>query len=155
LYLLILAQVGLLQEAEEVLQNTNVVMLSKHHQFVAGTNFFAWAAQIARFEILKSRQRRKRDRLRFHDDFIDAVAGEMDARLDELDLRRQALEQCLGKLREKDRELIRRRYAPGASAKIEAEDLGRPANSVYQSIGRIRRTLLECIRRSLAAQPQP
>jgi RNA polymerase sigma-70 factor, ECF subfamily len=155
LYLLILAQTGQLQEAEEALQETNVVMLSKHHQFVSGTNFFAWAAQIAHYEVLKSRQRKKRDRLRFQEEFVDAAAGEMETHLDDLDIRRQALQQCLGKLREKDRQLIRRRYEPGASGKVEAEDLGRPANSVYQSIGRIRRTLLECIRRSLAAQSPP
>jgi len=155
LYLLILAQTGQLQEAEEVLQETNVVMLSKHQRFTPGTNFFAWAAQIAHYEVLKSRQRKRRDRLRFHDEFVDTAASEAEVHLDDLDLRRQALHQCLERLREKDRELIRRRYQPGASGKIEAEDLGRPANSVYQSIGRIRRTLLECIRRTMAAPTLP
>jgi RNA polymerase sigma-70 factor (ECF subfamily) len=29
--------------------------------------------------------------------------------------------------------------------------LGRPANSVYQSLGRIRRVLLECVRRRMAS----
>ena len=155
LYLLILAQLGSLQEAEETLQEANVVMLSKHHQFLPGTNFFAWAAQIGHYEVLKCRQRKKRDRLRFQEEFIDAAAGEMEDHLDDLDLRRQALEQCLGSLREKDRELIQKRYQPGASGKFEAENLGRPANSVYQSIGRIRRTLLECIRRRLTSQSLP
>jgi RNA polymerase sigma-70 factor (ECF subfamily) len=28
--------------------------------------------------------------------------------------------------------------------------MGRPANSVYQSLGRVRRVLLECVRRRLA-----
>ena len=35
-----------------------------------------------------------------------------------------------------------------------ARKLGRPANSVYQSLSRIRRTLLECIKRRLAAEAQ-
>jgi RNA polymerase sigma-70 factor (ECF subfamily) len=86
---------------------------------------------------------------------VEAAAGEVEAHLDDLDLRRQALEQCLGTLREKDRELIKNRYQPGTSGKYEAENLGRPANSVYQSIGRIRRTLLECIRRRLATETHP
>ncbi len=90
LYLLILSQLGRLQEAEEALQETNVVILSKHQQFVAGTNFFAWAAQIAHYEVLKSRQRKQRDRLRFSDEFVDAVASEMEEQVDDLELRRQA-----------------------------------------------------------------
>ncbi|WP_145028773.1 sigma-70 family RNA polymerase sigma factor [Caulifigura coniformis] len=152
LYLLILAQLGRLQEAEEALQETNVVILSKHHQFVPGTNFFAWAAQVAHYEVLKSRQRRQRDRLRFSDEFVDAVASEVESQVNDLDLRREALQDCLGKLREKDRELIRKRYQPGASGRDEAENLGRPANSLYQSIGRIRRSLYECIRRRMASE---
>ena len=152
LYLLILAQLGRVQEAEEALQETNVVILSKHHQFVAGTNFFAWAAQVAHYEVLKSRQRKGRDRLRFSDEFVDAVAGEVESQVDHLELRREALQDCMGKLREKDRDLIRKRYQPGATGRDEAEYLGRPANSLYQSIGRIRRTLFECIRRHLATE---
>ncbi len=151
LYLLILAQLGKLQDAEEALQETNVVILSKHHQFVPGTNFFAWAAQVAHYEVLKSRQRKQRDRLRFSDEFVDAVATEMESQVD-LEFRREALQDCLGKLRDKDRDLIRRRYQPGGSGRDEAQHLGRPANSLYQSIGRIRRTLFECIRRRLTTE---
>ncbi|MBX3444599.1 MAG: sigma-70 family RNA polymerase sigma factor [Planctomyces sp.] len=154
LYLFILAQLGRSQDAEEALQETNVVMLAKHQQFVPGTNFFAWAAQIAHYEVLKSRQRKRRDRLRFQEEFLQATTEDVQAPLDDLDLRRAALRQCLAKLRDKDRQLIEKRYRPGAVGRMEAEHLGRPANSVYQSIGRIRRTLLECIRRQLAAQPQ-
>jgi RNA polymerase sigma-70 factor (ECF subfamily) len=156
LYLLILAQLGgQLQDADETLQETNVVILAKHHQFIPNTNFFAWAAQIAHYEVLKCRQRKKRDRLRFPDAFVDAAAAEAETHLDDLDLRREALQHCLGKLRDQDRELIQRRYQPDTLGKFEAENLGRPANSVYQSIGRIRRTLLECIRRRMATECSP
>jgi RNA polymerase sigma-70 factor (ECF subfamily) len=44
------------------------------------------------------------------------------------------------------------RYAPGETGKNLAEQIGRPSNSVYQSLGRIRRTLMECIQRRLAAE---
>lgn len=151
LYLFILSQLPGTQDADEVLQETNLVIWSKYHQFDINTNFFAWSAQIATYEILKFRQRRQREKLRFSDDFVQAVATEVLERSDELDVRRRALDQCLQKLRDSDRDLIRRRYEPGERGKHLAEDLGRPANSVYQSLGRIRRTLLECINRTLAA----
>lgn len=72
--------------------------------------------------------------------------------VDELESRRLALKHCLGKLRDKDRDLIESRYAPGERGKDLASQIGRPANSVYQSLGRIRRTLMECIQRQLAVE---
>jgi RNA polymerase sigma-70 factor (ECF subfamily) len=151
LYLFILSQLASTQDAEEVLQETNLVVWAKYHQFEINTNFFAWCAQIATYEILKFRQRRQREKLRFSDEFVQAVADEVLERSDELELRRNALEHCLQKLRPSDRDLIKQRYQPGERGKHLAEGLGRPANSVYQSLGRIRRTLLECINRTLAA----
>ncbi len=153
LYLFVLAQIGNVTEAEEVLQETNVDIVAKHEQFKPGTNFLAWARQIATFEVLQWRQRRSRDRLRFSDEFASAVAREAAEQADETEARRQALDLCLKKLKAEDRELIQRRYQPGHSGKETADELGRPANSVYQSLGRIRRMLLECIQRRLAMGP--
>lgn len=152
LYLFILSQLGSTQDAEEVLQNTNVVLLTKASQFQAGTKFFAWACQVARFEVLQFRQSRHRDRLRFSAEFVDALARDPAFASDDWERRKLALEACLAKLRPEDRDLIRQRYQPGIHGKDLAEDLSRPANSVYQSLGRIRRSLLECIQRRIAAE---
>jgi RNA polymerase sigma-70 factor, ECF subfamily len=154
LYLFILGQVPRPNDAEEILQNTNVVIWSKCDQFEPGTNFVAWAMTITRLEILKYRQKHARDKLTFSDEFVSRVAAAMEADTDMLDRRRQALASCLGKLKSDDRDLISRRYAPGASGKSVARALKRPANSVYQSIGRIRQMLLECIERQLKLAEQ-
>lgn len=152
LYLFILGLTGSPQAAEEILASTNLVVWSKADQFEQGTSFFAWACQIARYEVLQHRQRYRRDKLKFSEEFIDTVAEESVARLDDTDLRRRALEQCLEKLPVKDRDLIRERYRPGNTGKEVASSLGRPQNAVYQSLGRIRRVLLECIQRRLAEE---
>lgn len=152
LYLSILAQLGRVQAAEEVLQETNLIIWSKAAQFEMGTNFLAWSRQIAQFEVLKFKQRLSRDRLTFSDEFISAVADRVASRSDELEARQRALESCLQKLPEQDRELIETRYRPGTNGKDLAEFLGRPANSVYQSLGRIRKALIDCVNRTLAAE---
>jgi len=151
LYLYILSQVGNTDAAEEVLQETNLVIWSKSNQFEPETNFNAWTRQIATYEILKHRQRYKRDKLRFSDEFIKAVAEAAEHRTATQELREAALKTCLEKLEDKDRDLIEERYQPGMSGKELASSLGRPANSVYQSLGRIRRVLLDCIERTLAS----
>lgn len=152
LYLFILAQVGNVQAAEEILQETNLIIWSKLDQFEPNTNFAGWTRQIATYEILKHRQRLRREKLSFSDTFVNLVADEVVSQTPEQEFRREALQQCLEKLHKKDRELIRWRYQPGISGKELAESLGRPANSVYQSLGRIRRTLLECIQRRMTSE---
>lgn len=152
LFLLILSQIHDPIEAEEVLQNVNVIIWKKCQQFQPGTNFLAWAAAIVNFEVLKYRSRRTRERLVFSDDFLTTVAAEVVERSEELELRRTALKDCIQKLRAQDQELIQQRYSPGETGKNLAEQVGRPANSVYQSLGRIRRMLMECIQRRITAE---
>lgn len=151
LYLYILAQVGTPTDAEEILQETNLIVWKKADRFTPGTSFFAWSSRIATYEVLKHRERRGREKLRFNPEFIDAIAQEAMEVSEHWEERRRALSVCLGKLRPQDRELMERRYAPGENGKSVAEDLGRPINAVYQSLGRIRRALLECVNRQLAA----
>lgn len=151
MYLFILAQTGSSQAAEEILQETNLVIWNKCHQFEPDSNFAAWSRQIATYEILKWRQRHRREKLTFSDEFLSAVSEEMPHRTTQQEQRREALQHCLQKLHARDRELIEKRYQPGITGKELAEALGRPANSVYQSLGRIRRALLECIERQLSA----
>lgn len=155
LYLYILAQVPNPLDAEEILQEANVVIWRKFDRFQPGTSFLAWAGQIARFEVLKHLDRRRRDRVRFSDLFVEQIADEALAEAPQLEERRRALIFCLGTLRQRDRELIRLRYSPGETGHNLAKLLGRPVNSVYQSLGRIRKTLLECINRRLAAEAGP
>ncbi len=152
LYLFILAQVPNPVEAEEILQETNVIIWRKFQQFELGSNFLAWAGKIAHFEVLKHRERRHRDRHRFSDEFVNHVAEEALEDSEQLEARRMALLTCLQKLRSADRELLRQRYATGHSGQDVADQLNRPVNSVYQSLGRIRRTLLECINRQLSTE---
>ena len=153
LYLFILAQTGNTQIAEEILQETNLVIWAKLDQFQPNSSFSGWSRQIATYEILKHRQRHRRDKLTFSDEFLAAVSEEAISRSSEIESRREALQHCLQKLEPHDRELIEQRYQPGVNGKELAIRWGRPQNSVYQSLGRIRKILLECIHRQLAADP--
>lgn len=117
LFLYILSQVPNVIEAEDVLQETHAIIWSKFSQFHEGTNFLAWVSQIANFEVMKQRTRKKRSRLYFSDEFLETVSREALERSDEFEQRRSALVECLAKLRAKDRKLIEQRYAPGEKGK--------------------------------------
>lgn len=152
LYLHILSQVGNPVDAEEILQETNVIIWKKYQQFVPGSHFLAWVCQISHYEILKHRERHRKDRHLFSSEFVSAVARESSNLQDELEHRRSIMLDCLEKLRARDRELIKNRYATGENGKTVAAKYNRPVNAVYQSLSRIRRTLLDCISRRMASE---
>lgn len=151
LYLYIMPLVSSSADADEILQETNVVIWSKWSQFTPGTNFVAWGRAIARLEVFRYRRRRDSRLQLLGDDVVELIAEQSAHQISDADQRRDALAECVNRLRERDRELIQRRYNSNVSGDEVAEQLGRPANSVYQSLGRIRRVLMECVRRRLSS----
>ena len=69
-----------------------------------------------------------------------------------LALAESALPECLRKLTSHQRMLITRRYESGGDVQQLADELGRPIQTLYSQLKRIRRTLLDCVRRRLNAE---
>src|SRR5882757_8632883 len=139
------------EDAADVLQETSLVLWKKFDTYTTGTNFFAWACKIARLQALNYRKQRGKAALMFNDGLLDTLAVEAaEDRFAPVNSLRD-LQQCLGRLSQRDQELIRKRYEPGMSVARLAENIGRTANSLSKSLGRIRRSLLECIERKRVA----
>lgn len=139
-------------DAEEVLQNTNTVLWKKFEQFVPGTDFFAWACQVARHEVMHYRRGKGRDRLQFGDEFLSVVADEAESLGSELGGMSAALAHCISMLPAKDRRLVEERYREGATTQTTAGVLGRSVDAIYKALGRVRKSLLECIQNELRNQ---
>lgn len=147
LYVYLLSLVHNVTDAEELLQESSYILWKKFDEFRPGSNFGAWACRIAYLETLKFRQRRGQGELPLSPQFLERVADKMAEFSDVLELRTEIFNDCMDRLSEPDRELITRRYAPGASVKELAAELNRPARSVSKSLVRIRKVLIECIDR--------
>ncbi len=139
-------------DAEDVLQKTSVVLWKKFESFDADSNFVAWASSVAKFMSLKHLRNRRRDRLIFSEELVNELVQRQTNQAGLLATPTDRLAECLEKLPEKDRELIRRCYARGVTVKQVAENAGRPAGGVYNSLARIRRVLHACIRRARASE---
>src|SRR5687767_8306659 len=63
LLLYVLTLVPRLNDAEEVVQETNLVLWRDYANFQPGTNFVAWAFKVAFFQVLAWRKKKQRDRL--------------------------------------------------------------------------------------------
>lgn len=146
-----------LDDADDLFQQAAVILWNKFADYDRERSFFAWACGIARFEVANFIRSRGRRKLYFTDDLnlmLLEAAEELTA--SEADERREALEQCLTKLRARDRELLRECYSDATdSITAVADKRGRSSHSVYNSLRRIRRSLSECIERTLRQYETP
>jgi len=139
-------------DAEEVLQNTNLVLWREFGTFETGTNFAAWACRVALNQVLAWRKKRQRDRLQFSDDFLAAIAKETQDANDALEEQSRVLSDCLAKLPSDQRELIRLRYTEEGAIEAVASRVRRTVEATYRALSRIRHTLHECVIRTLARE---
>src|SRR3954462_11413235 len=61
-------------DAEDLLQETSLVICEKFDDFKEGTDFVAWACQIAYWPIRYARQKFARSKVVFHQELVDALA---------------------------------------------------------------------------------
>lgn len=133
----------------DVLQETNLTLWKSRDRFQPGTRFLAWAFTIARIEVLQQRDRSKRlGRLVLSTELTDILADEIpDDFTHEQHL--GALESCMAKLTETQREIIEARYQPGHSLEIHARLTGRNPGALRAVLLRARISLRECIEKSM------
>ncbi len=139
-------------DAEDILQETSLVVCEKFTQFQPGTDFAAWACQIAYWEVRRARQKYARAKVLFDQDVVDAVAETAATMLDEVSERHEALAHCLQKLHPRDRELVLVRYEPGSGVEEAARRSGRSLDAAYKALGRLRKLLLDCVSNQLATE---
>jgi RNA polymerase sigma-70 factor (ECF subfamily) len=145
-----------INDADDVFQQTTLVLWKKFDEFDRGRSFFSWACGVARLEVANFLRTRGRHRLYFSDELnlllVEAQAEMCNAELED---RREALAGCVEKLRERDRQLLTECYGDTAGVNSAAERSGRSSQSVHNSLRRIRRALYDCIARTLGRTPRP
>jgi RNA polymerase sigma-70 factor (ECF subfamily) len=149
LYAYILTLLADRAAAEDVLQETNLVLYCKAEEFTEGTNFDAWAFRTARNQCLSYWSIRRRDRLVLDENMLYSSAT-AESGYANVDLLKDALSECLAELPAYQRELVESRYAAGGSVGQLAETCGRTESAISQSLYRIRTTLSRCIRGRLS-----
>lgn len=132
-------------DAEDMLQETSLILWRKFAQFQPGTDFVAWACRVAQLEVLKFHEKRGGSRLRFEPGVLEAVADETLNMAPLLDDRHRALNQCLESLSSRDRDLLQRRYGNGAKPQQIASQVGRSIHAIYKALSRIHDALMRCI----------
>ena len=145
-----------LDDADDLFQQTTLILWNKFDDFDRARSFLSWACGVARLEVCNFLRSRGRQRLYFSDDLNLLLAEAQEEMVhDETEERRGALARCVEKLRQRDRELLQECYAEEDGVQAAAGRHGRSPQSVYNSLRRIRRALFECVGRTLAAESRP
>ena len=133
-------------DVAEVMQNVSIVAWKKFSDLAnPETDFGRWACVIARYEILRFRRSKARDRLMLDPDIVEKLADEG---IEETSAREhwlRALETCLTKLPETNRDLLLKAYQPEVSMKSLAAGMNKKPNALYQTLSRLRLSLVDCI----------
>lgn len=139
---------------DDLAQQAFVSAYESLRSFRVGTDFYAWLRQIA-YNHLRAELERTNRRKRLECDYLQELAArELDRRLDRDNPQEDALEalrDCVSRLPDTSRDIVRRHYGEGLPLGEIAGSLGRPAGSLKVTLFKIRVRLKECIEKKRAA----
>lgn len=136
-------------DAEDILQETSLVICEKFDDFTEGSDFVAWACQIAWWCVRSARQKYARSKVIFDQATMEVLATTAHSLTVETDERHDALAYCLRQLHPRDRELVLTRYEPGNGVEQAAQRTGRSLPAAYKALQRLRKLLLDCVNHRL------
>lgn len=132
-------------DADDILQQTKMVMWRHFHQFESGTHFIAWARKVSFHQILAYRREKKREHLPLGEEVLEAISHEVEILSNQGDERREALQSCLRKLPQEHRQLVMLRYYEDLDVDQIATRIKSTSGAVYRALSRVRMTLLQCV----------
>lgn len=142
-------------DADDILQETKVVLWRSFHQFAAGTNFAAWARKVAFHQVLAFRKRRHRDPVDFSEEFLRVVSDETERNAGRLEQRQRVLQYCVARLPDAHRRVVQLRYDERLPLEEIATQTQRTVGALYRLLSRVRHTLHECVSKNLASDHEP
>jgi len=151
LYAFIVSLMGGCADAADVLQETNMKLCREFHRYDDARPFIHWALTLARFEVMAWRTRQSRSRLVLDNDVAEQLAADF-ANTADPERELAALEQCLRKLPQRQRDLVEERYQQGRTVRAMAQHMGQPENALAALLYRIRRALQDCITHTLTKE---
>jgi RNA polymerase sigma-70 factor (ECF subfamily) len=135
--------------AEDLLQETALLIFRRFAEYDEQRPFVAWALGIARFKVLGMRRDKARCRVIFDDEALEKFTESWAEQASEPTARSEALESCIGKLADHAQRVVRLRYFEDMTADQIAAKLGGNGGSIRVTLQRIRTQLRECIDRQL------
>lgn len=140
-------------KADDVLQETNLVLWRKAADYDQSMPFMPWACGIARFQVKAANRDAARDRHVFDPQLLDLLAIEDEPGLESTAAMDRALSECLERLPGDKRDLILHRYQPDSSVHQMAANRKVTPGALSVQLHRIRQMLEQCVEGKLSNNP--
>lgn len=134
-------------EAEDILQQTKMLLWKHFDDFEPGTHFLAWARKTAFHQVLTHRRRKKREHLPLEEEVLESLGAAVAELAAEAPARHEALRTCVSRLPAEHRQLVQLRYFQELEIADIARQIDRTEGAVYRALSRVRMTLLECVQK--------
>ena len=135
--------------ADEVLQETSLVLFRRFDEYDEQRPFVAWALGIAKSQVLSLNRDAARSRVSFDTDLLARFTetwAELAPRVSDRSL---YLQDCIQRLAARARQMVRLRYYDQLTADQIASQLGGNGVAVRVALQRTRQQLRECVERQL------
>lgn len=138
-------------EADDIMQETVIIMYEKSDLFQVGTDFLSWSIVIAKYQVLCHLKKQRRNKVIFNSTIIDMIDKNAIMRIRDKQHEDwfDALRDCIFKLSHTDRQLIKMRYYKDIDVKSLASRLGYSFQTIYRNLSRINGLLAECVQRTI------
>ena len=143
---------------DDVMQETALECWSKFSTFSpvsadsAVDEFVRWACVIARYKTLSWQRDRSRDRLVFRESVIERLAESSLQSIENAELEKAAVENCLRELGPEHQRLVLSVHASGDSIAKIASETGEQARRLYSKVNQLRKLLLRCVQNRMATE---
>ena len=151
LHAYILFLVGAIDDAKDILQETNLVLWREASTYDDSRPFLPWAKRIAYFQVKTWRTKKNRSKLVFDDELLEKIAVFADEEPD-MNVMLSALERCFQKLNASQKAIVTSRYTREKSVKSIAGALRCTAASVSMLLLRVRDKLGRCVEKIVKAE---
>ncbi|MBA2114167.1 sigma-70 family RNA polymerase sigma factor [Bremerella alba] len=140
-------------DVDDVLQEANLVLWRKRHEYDPNRPFASWACRIAHFQALSFlKTRGRKPHISLSEELIEDLAKRASMQLEQIDERAEELRRCVAKLPSNQRSILQSRYQHNVSVNELAKRLGRQPQAMAMTLYRLRKSLKECVERALSTE---
>ena len=133
------------QDAEDVLQKTNLILIQKQEEFDPKIGSFkTWSFNIARYQAMAHRTLRFRSKICFSNELTEVLADEA-IDYETAQIQKNALNKCYKKLPEHMKKIAELRFKRDLIMKEISLSVNRPMGSISATLTRIRANIRKCI----------
>ena len=133
------------QDAEDILQKTNLILCEKQETFNPELGSFkTWSFKIARYQVMAHKTLHSRSRIHFSNELSETLADEA-IDYDTPKIQKNALDKCYNRLPEHMKKIAELRFKKELTMKEISVCTKRPVGAISATLFRIRQNILGCI----------